>query len=60
MEIVKMKNESSVSVEKNSRGFTYKIKAYGENPKEISEKLDSLTNIAHDKIKKLEEAEPHE
>jgi len=58
--VSKVINQSSVEVAKNTRGYTYTIKSYGDNPAAIKEDLGKLRTIAEEliseAIKKDEEA----
>ncbi len=48
-------NQSSVSIDKNSRGVTYSVKAYGDTVEEIESQLDILIGIAKKKAEELKE-----
>lgn len=47
--------DSSIEIAKNSRGFTYSVKAYGQTDEEITAKIKSLKQKAEDIIKQEEE-----
>ena len=53
IEVKEVKQESSIELSKNSRGYTFSVKAYGMGHKEIRDKLESLTKIAQVQIKEL-------
>ena len=57
MEETKIIQQDSVSIEKNSRGFTYSVKAHGETPDDIQSKLAQLTGIAQKQINKAKLSE---
>ena len=48
------KTQSSVAIEKNSRGITYSVKAYGETVAEIEAKLNTLIELAKNKAEECE------
>lgn len=52
----KVESQSSIEIVKNTKGFTYSVKAYGSSEVEISVKLKNLTKAATDLIKELESA----
>lgn len=52
--ITQNKSDSSIEISKNSRGFSYSCKAYGETPEEITKKLVELINRAKE-LTQLEE-----
>ena len=54
METTKVINQSSMEVNKNSRGFTWSVKAYGDTPDETQQKLNELINNATGIVAKLE------
>lgn len=51
MEIIRQMSDSSVEINKTSRGYTYSVKAYGKDVEEIKEKLDKLKEYAEKQIK---------
>ena len=44
--ITRLLNQSSIEVSKNSRGWTYSVKAYGSSPEAIKVELSKLSIIA--------------
>jgi len=53
-EIKKVENQSSIEIGKNSRGYTFTVKAYGDNPKEIKARLHELMKIAKETTEGVE------
>lgn len=51
------KNENSLEVTKNSRGYNYSIKVYGNNLEEIKTKFEELREFAENKINILKKLE---
>ena len=52
--ISEVKNDSSVEINRNTKGFTYSVKAYGSNNLEIQEKLVVLLDLAKTLVEKEE------
>lgn len=52
----KIENDSSIEITRNTKGFTYSVKAYGGTEVEIANKLKNLTTTARDLIEELETA----
>jgi len=53
--ITKILNQHNVEISKNSRGWNYSVKAYGDTPEELKTVLKSLMAVAKEVIS--EEAE---
>ena len=47
----KQVNQGSIEIEKNSKGYNYSVKAYGDTVKEISDNLNELISAAESIIK---------
>jgi len=56
-EIKQIKQESSIEITKNTKGYSFSCKAYGSDNKELRETLNDCLQIAKAKIKELEAAE---
>jgi len=57
--VTRVMNDSSLEISKNSRGFTYSIKAYGQDNEVIAEKARDLKQKAEELIGQGQEcAEP--
>lgn len=52
--VTRVMQDSSIEISKNSRGFTYSVKAYGQTDQEITDKIKSLKQKAEDIIKQEE------
>ncbi len=52
--MTKIESNSSIEVNKNSKGVTWSIKAYGSNSKEIEETLKELKVTVTKFVKELE------
>ncbi len=50
----KIENDSSIEITKNTKGFTWSIKAYGSNEAAIINKLQNLKTAAQNIVKELE------
>lgn len=57
LRVMEVKNDSSIEVSKNSRGWTYSVKAYGSTDDAIRDKLRGLIQIAKQVVKDNEEAQ---
>ncbi|MFA5406902.1 MAG: hypothetical protein WC307_06115 [Candidatus Nanoarchaeia archaeon] len=55
--ITKVFNQSSVEITRNTKGFTYSVKAYGSSVDEIKINTDNLIAFAEVTIKGLESKE---
>lgn len=44
--LTKIENDSSIEINKNSRGWTFSVKAYGSTPEQINVKLQQLMTTA--------------
>jgi len=51
--ITHVESDSSIEITKNSKGFTYSVKAYGSTPEQIKTKLDGLVKCATETIATL-------
>ena len=51
----RVQNDSSIEITKNTKGFTWSVKAYGGSEIEIQNKLKNLTTTAQSIIKDLGE-----
>lgn len=51
MEIIRQMSDSSVEINKTSRGKTYSAKAYGKDVEDIKEKLKPLLEFAEEQCK---------
>ena len=54
----KIMNDSSIEITKNTKGYTYSVKAYGGTEIEIENKLKNLVQTATTVIKELEQNAP--
>lgn len=54
--ITKIENDSSIEINKNSRGWTFSCKAYGTKTEEIKEKLEKLMTTAKDIVDQEEKS----
>lgn len=52
-QVVRNESQSSVSVEKNSRGVTFCVKIYADSPDEAEEKLNRWLSLAKKKSNEL-------
>lgn len=52
--ITKIENDSSIEIEKNTKGHNFTVKAYGSTEIEIANKLKNLLATAKQTIKELE------
>jgi hypothetical protein len=52
--IQRVENDSSIEITKNTKGYTWSIKAYGNTETEISNKLKNLKVTALTIVKELE------
>ena len=52
--LTKVENDSSIEITKNTKGFTYSVKAYGSSEIEIQNKLKNLVTTAKNIVKDLE------
>ena len=52
--LTKIENDSSIEITKNTKGFTYSVKAYGGSEVEIQNKLRNLVTTAKNMVKELE------
>jgi hypothetical protein len=50
----KIENDSSIELTKNTKGFTWSVKAYGGTETEIANKLKNLKETATKLVKELE------
>jgi len=53
--ITKNINQSSLTFSKNTRGYTWEVKAYGDTTEDIKKTLNDLIIIAEDLIKSKSE-----
>jgi len=44
--VTQVKNDSSIEIARNSKGWTFSVKAYGADPAEIEGKLKTLKDMA--------------
>ena len=56
--VSRIMSDSSLEISKNSRGFTYSVKAYGQTVEEIDKKINLLIGNAEEYIKDLGDANP--
>ena len=54
VKITQIMNDSSIEITKNTKGYTWSIKAYGSTESEIQVKLRNLKETATTMIKELE------
>jgi hypothetical protein len=52
----RVESDSSIEISRNSKGYTWSIKAYGSTEVEIQTKLKNLLKTAKEVIKELENA----
>ena len=52
--IIVSEQPSSIEITKNTKGFTWSVKSYGNNANEISIKLTALIEATKVKIRELE------
>ncbi len=52
--LTKIENDSSIEITKNTKGFTWSIKAYGSSEVEIQNKIKNLKTTALNIVKELE------
>jgi hypothetical protein len=52
--LTQVQNDSSIEITKNTKGFTWSIKAYGSSEAEIQTKLRNLKVTATTLVKELE------
>lgn len=52
--LTRIENDSSIEINKNSKGYTYSVKAYGNTPEQIKEKLESLLKTTEGIVKTLQ------
>lgn len=52
-QVIRNESQSSVSVEKNSRGITYSVKVYADSPEDMKVKLDQYFAIVEKKAQEL-------
>lgn len=52
--LTKIENDSSIEITKNTKGYTWSIKAYGSSEVEIQNKLKNLKTTATNMVKELE------
>jgi tryptophan synthase alpha subunit len=50
----RIESDSSIEISKNSKGFTYSVKAYGTTPEDIKLKVEKLIVAAKDVIQQIE------
>jgi len=50
----RIESDSSIEISKNSKGFTYSVKAYGTTPEDIKLKVEKLIVTAKDVIQQIE------
>ena len=50
LKITKVLNQSNIEVSRNSRGWTYSVKAYGDSMEDLSKNLKELIRIAKEVI----------
>ena len=53
--VTRIENDSSIEISKNSRGWTFSVKAYGRDDEAISQKLENLLDTAKKLIKQEED-----
>jgi len=47
-------NQNSIEIVKNTRGFGWSLRAYGNNAKEILDNLEALEKMATEKVRELQ------
>ena len=52
--ITQVQNDSNIEITRNTKGFTYSVKAYGTTPEEIKTKTQALLATAKEIIKQEE------
>ena len=57
MILSRVENDSSIEITKNTKGFTWSIKAYGSTPREVEQKLLDLKSAATNIVKQLSQDE---
>ena len=56
-ETIRQESPSSMEINKNSKGYTYSVKAYDYNPDVVKGMIRDFISFAEQKIKELEAAE---